>query len=388
MKYAIAFSDKYEYFALIDSYSTDALRVGRCEIGNSLGDFLEYPFNKRQIFLDSLQARVEGMNRNEIQDYIWQEFDRDCRCIDNEGKAYPVPTMNLLMMPFFAELMKFSDDVRNTHRYEEVKEVFAELQQLKQYHRRCTKPFLLNPDTGTPAHEYGISELNVDGEFYPNTVDFAKGMFDDDKVVRHWFITDSARSMVDYVVLHYLQTAKHFKECDYCKRLFIPKYNSLFCQRPLYGAKFGSTCRTHGQARLREKKDLSDPVQGMFIRSYQAHYVRVKRNNISQSDFDKWYAQAKKKKRECLANVITVNEFREWLDQDRMRSRRQESTESKSWEKFRKKCKHLSKLDQEATYCGLTTKVKKDTKGKIQFSCGPCEHEKCPLRKVDEKEIP
>ena len=50
-----------------------------------------------------------------------------------------------------------------------------------------------------------------------------------------------------------------------------------------------------------------------YRREYKRHFAWIKAGKISEEQFADWAKQAKGKKKECDAEVISLDEFKAWL---------------------------------------------------------------------------
>ena len=73
-------------------------------------------------------------------------------------------------------------------------------------------------------------------------------------------------------------------------------------------------CKNYGhyfQQQARRQSD--DPVFEANRRKYKRRFAWVKAGRISDTDFCAWNGQAREMKRRCDRDVITLEEFQDWL---------------------------------------------------------------------------
>ena len=154
------------------------------------------------------------------------------------------------------------------------------------------------------------------------STDYNLYQFSDDKTIYSWFIPQSTSSLVNYVISYYISHNVHFRKCNYCNRYFAltDGYKAKFCKRNIEELGYGKTCRANGQALAQGKKVMDDPIKGAYTRAYQAHYVRVKRKNMTNEAFVAWNNEAKAMRDKCLQGLISLQELVEWLNKDKLRN--------------------------------------------------------------------
>lgn len=108
-------------------------------------------------------------------------------------------------------------------------------------------------------------------------------------------------------------------KCKNCNKLFIPKTrNSETLCDNIY--KNGKTCKQLSSIIKLE----NDEIRKIYRNSYKLEHGKMKRyiengtyrNNI-EDKFNKWKINAQKKMNECENGKITIEEYREWIDENK-----------------------------------------------------------------------
>jgi len=112
------------------------------------------------------------------------------------------------------------------------------------------------------------------------------------------------------------------KKCKNCERFFIPRgrADAEYCHRI-----FGDTnrkCSEVGAMIRYEKKVVENPILEAHKKAYRRLNSRTRNKKMSQTEFMKWSEEASKKRDVCLAGELPFEEFVEWLEQGRVRKRR------------------------------------------------------------------
>ena len=131
--------------------------------------------------------------------------------------------------------------------------------------------------------------------------------------------TTDLNDIVYYLIARCLDAGIRMKKCKYCGRYFAvtDNYGAEYCNRLIDGSN--KTCREIGSVRLYDNRMLSNPITQAFKRSYKTHNARIRYGYITKEQFTEWSKKARAMRDQCLAGEITLDEFNEWLDSDKMR---------------------------------------------------------------------
>ena len=74
-----------------------------------------------------------------------------------------------------------------------------------------------------------------------------------------------------------------------------------------------STCREAGAFQQWTKKQSDDPVFKAYRKEYKKRFAWIKAGRITDEQFYAWSEQAREMKKKCDREVITLEEFKDWL---------------------------------------------------------------------------
>ena len=72
-------------------------------------------------------------------------------------------------------------------------------------------------------------------------------------------------------------------------------------------------CREIGAFQQWALKQSDDPVFKAYRREYKRRFAWIKAGRISDGQFYAWSEQAREQKKKCDRDIITLEEFRQWL---------------------------------------------------------------------------
>ena len=84
-----------------------------------------------------------------------------------------------------------------------------------------------------------------------------------------------------------------------------------YCERPV--SRGQQTCREAGAFQQWTKKQSEDPVFKAYRKEYKKRFAWIKAGRISDTDFYAWSERAREMKKKCDRDVITLEEYVEWL---------------------------------------------------------------------------
>lgn len=130
--------------------------------------------------------------------------------------------------------------------------------------------------------------------------------------------TTQPEDLVHFTMYQYIQQNLRFRVCKYCERYFgVTGGNNLdYCDRLIEGST--KTCKENGALRVYEKRKLGDPAMREYKRSYKAHNARIRYGLMTREEFSAWSEEAREKRDKCVAGKLSLKEFVEWLDSDRL----------------------------------------------------------------------
>jgi hypothetical protein len=129
----------------------------------------------------------------------------------------------------------------------------------------------------------------------------------------------------DLLRFEFIKMVEHnifIKRCKNCGWFFIPsrRADAEYCDRMF--ADTGRKCSEIGAMRRYERKVAEDPVWEAYKKAYRRFNSRTRARKMTQAEFLQWSEQAARKRDECLAGDLPLEEYREWLEQGRIRKQR------------------------------------------------------------------
>ena len=125
---------------------------------------------------------------------------------------------------------------------------------------------------------------------------------------------DSIIDVLDYCIRTCIVEEHPTRRCKNCGKWFIlTGYMGLeYCSRPFDDK--GHTCRDVGAGIAWEKRSRDDKPFMAYRKEYKKRFARIKAGRITNEEFLAWGERARAKKQECDEGTITLDEFREWLE--------------------------------------------------------------------------
>ena len=119
--------------------------------------------------------------------------------------------------------------------------------------------------------------------------------------------------MIDYSLRSCVERGVTVRRCKHCGRWFpqTGRVSAEYCERPV--ARGQQTCREAGAFQQWTKKQSDDPVFKVYRKEYKRRFAWIRAGRISDTDFYAWSEQAREMKKKCDRDVITLEEFTEWL---------------------------------------------------------------------------
>ena len=129
--------------------------------------------------------------------------------------------------------------------------------------------------------------------------------------------TEEPRDFVQFILAEYIRHNLRFRICKFCGRYFGITGNTRaeFCDHLIDGST--KTCKEMGSLRLYEKRKMEDPAIREYKRSYKAHNARIRYGIMTREEFNAWSQEARRKRDDCVAGKLPLEEFVAWLDSDR-----------------------------------------------------------------------
>lgn len=123
----------------------------------------------------------------------------------------------------------------------------------------------------------------------------------------------SILDMIDYSLRSCVERGITVRRCKNCGRYFpqTGRVSAEYCERPVPRGQ--QTCREAGAFQQWTKKQSEDPVFKAYRKEYKKRFAWIKAGRISDTDFYAWSEQAREMKKKCDRDIITLEEYVEWL---------------------------------------------------------------------------
>lgn len=123
----------------------------------------------------------------------------------------------------------------------------------------------------------------------------------------------SIRDMIDYSLRRCVERSITVRRCKNCGRWFpqTGRVSAEYCERPV--APGQQTCREAGAFHQWTKKQSDNPVFQAYRKEYKRRFAWIRSGRISDTDFYAWSEQAREMKKKCDQDIITLEEYVDWL---------------------------------------------------------------------------
>ena len=119
--------------------------------------------------------------------------------------------------------------------------------------------------------------------------------------------------MIDYSLRSCVERGITVRRCKNCGRWFpqTGRVSAEYCERPVASGQ--QTCREAGAFQQWTKKQSDDPVFKAYRKEYKKRFAWIKAGRITDEQFYAWSEQAREMKKKCDREVITLEEYKDWL---------------------------------------------------------------------------
>ena len=119
--------------------------------------------------------------------------------------------------------------------------------------------------------------------------------------------------MIDYSLRSCVERGITVRRCKNCGRWFpqTGRVSAEYCERPVASGQ--QTYREAGAFQQWAKKQSDDPVFKAYRKEYKKRFAWIKASRITGEQFYAWSEQAREMKKKCDREVITLDEFKDWL---------------------------------------------------------------------------
>lgn len=231
-----------------------------------------------------------------------------------------------LFYPLLTALLELQDDM-SAGRPMDLSEVNRHIEFLTRKQRFLTllmRLFFMDNTTEDMLHEYLQMARSMDPEIYApvyfgltemNLITTNEG----DEIPVMMLRTTDSEECYNFLLYHMLKNNRRYRICKYCNRLFPvrPQSKVEYCDRPI--GEGDKRCIDVGASRRYEKKAADIPAMREYQRSYKAHNARIRYGRMTREEFTVWAEEARAKREQCQAGVLSLEDFVAWLDSDKMK---------------------------------------------------------------------
>ena len=115
--------------------------------------------------------------------------------------------------------------------------------------------------------------------------------------------------------MHMVKNQVVLKKCKCCGKYFIPtgRADKEYCDR--IAPNSSKSCYEVGSIKKYHEKTKSNPVLQLFQKEYKKLNARIRTKKITQEQFFYWSTSARSLRDEAMSNDLSVEEFKEQLDE-------------------------------------------------------------------------
>ena len=135
----------------------------------------------------------------------------------------------------------------------------------------------------------------------------------DDSAFAEVLYPESICGLISYHLQECVKRELRFRICKNCGRYFYMsgRNTAMYCYRPY--DENGHICRRIAPVRAWSERNQKDKIFHEYRREYKRRFAWINAGKIERDAFYAWSKQAKEKKAECAAGIISYEDFIEWL---------------------------------------------------------------------------
>jgi len=120
------------------------------------------------------------------------------------------------------------------------------------------------------------------------------------------------RDVIDFSLRDFVTRGTPVRRCKNCGRYFplIVRVSAEYCERPTASGKL---CRGTASALKWTEERRGNKIFREYRREYKRRFAWIKAGKIEPDAFYAWSEKAREKKAECDEEIITLEEYREWM---------------------------------------------------------------------------
>ena len=123
---------------------------------------------------------------------------------------------------------------------------------------------------------------------------------------------NTIRDLIDFSLRDCVVKNIPVRRCRSCGRYFpiTGRITAEYCSRP---QPSGKLCRNIAPVRKWAEGQKKDLIFQEYRREYKRHFAWIRAGKISEAQFAAWAKKAKEKKKACDNEIISLDEFKQWL---------------------------------------------------------------------------
>lgn len=123
---------------------------------------------------------------------------------------------------------------------------------------------------------------------------------------------NTIRDLIDFSLRECIRREIPVRRCRSCGRYFpiTGRITAEYCSRP---TPSGKLCRSTAPVQKWTESRRSDQVFQAYRREYKRRFAWIKAGKYTEDQFADWHKAAKARKKDCDREIISLDEFQEWL---------------------------------------------------------------------------
>jgi len=120
-------------------------------------------------------------------------------------------------------------------------------------------------------------------------------------------------SLLGFEIYHTLKAGLPIRKCKHCGDYFVVRgrIDTEYCDRIKEGER--KPCSIIGATRSYWGSKADDPVHIEFQKAYKRNHSRQRVGKMTHNEFQVWSEEARNKRSECEAGMLSLDEFKFWL---------------------------------------------------------------------------
>ncbi len=147
-------------------------------------------------------------------------------------------------------------------------------------------------------------------EYFNNAVKNAKTITTTATINERYEINDLSH-LLYLEIIFMIKSSIMIRKCKNCGKYFVVNNRKIvYCDRI---DESGAYCSAVGPNRSFQQKLKEDDALNIYTRAYKTHFARVRKNKMTQENFEDWCNKAKEKLNQVRSGMLDISIFQEWL---------------------------------------------------------------------------